>query len=72
MDRTTLGWNLKPLEDQGLVKILQRKDLRLRMVTLLAESATVLTFSEQPWWAAIRYKAYLGAFWAVGRLAVLP
>ena len=38
MDRTTLGRNLKPLDDQGLVKFFQGKDLRLRMATLLTES----------------------------------
>lgn len=37
MDRTTLARNLKPLEKQGLIKIVSGEDQRTRIVTLTEE-----------------------------------
>ena len=43
MDRTTLTRNLKPLERQGLVRIEQEADQRVRKVNLTAMGARVQT-----------------------------
>src|ERR1700694_1427340 len=50
MDRTTLTAALKPLENRGLVKILQDpKDRRSRILTLTAEGHTLL-LAAMPMW----------------------
>ena len=49
MDRTTLTRNLKPLERQGLIRIEQEADQRVRKVTLTEAGARILK-QAQPFW----------------------
>ena len=53
MDRTTLTRNLKPLERQGLVRIEQEADQRVRKVNLTAMGARILK-DAQPLWAQVQ------------------
>lgn len=49
MDRTTLTRNLKPLEEQGLVKSMPGADRRTRAIDLTAKGHKVLT-KALPFW----------------------
>lgn len=49
MDRTTLARNLKPLEKQGLIKISEGKDRRVRMVALKQRGYAALAAALPLW-----------------------
>lgn len=49
MDRTTLARNLKPLERQGLIKISEGKDRRVRLVALKERGYVALTAALPLW-----------------------
>ena len=53
MDRTTLTRNLKPLDRQGLIRIEQEADQRVRKVTLTDTGARVLK-QAQPLWEHVQ------------------
>ncbi len=52
MDRTTLTRNLKPVERQGLVKVVPGEDRRMRIVTLTARGRAKLEEALPLWRAA--------------------
>ncbi len=62
IDRTTLGRNLKLLENRGLIKIKQGDDQRIREVSL-TESGDKAISEAMPYWreAQVRIESGLGA-----------
>jgi DNA-binding MarR family transcriptional regulator len=49
MDRTTLGHNLRPLQDRGLVRLVAGKDRRSREVSLTGKGRTTLARGWKLW-----------------------
>ncbi|MFD2641273.1 MarR family winged helix-turn-helix transcriptional regulator [Pseudomonas japonica] len=49
LDRSTLGRNLKVLEAEGLVSLIEGEDLRNRVVLLTAEGAERVRSAEPAW-----------------------
>jgi len=49
MDRTTLGRNLKPLERDGLIEIIQGKDRRQKLVSITDKGKELLSIAFPVW-----------------------
>ncbi len=61
MDRATLGHNLRPLQAQGLVTLVEGRDRRSRVVTLTDAGRTRLRQARPAWLAAqARFEAAFG------------
>ena len=57
MDRTTLTRNLKPLEDQGLIKVVPGEDRRTRQVAITRRGEDVVAYAIPLWEEAQAYMA---------------
>jgi DNA-binding MarR family transcriptional regulator len=62
MDRTTLGHNLRPLHERGLIRLVEGKDRRSREVSLTGRGRNILARGWKRWQQAQdTFEAKLGA-----------
>jgi len=67
MDRTTLGHNLRPLLQRGLIRLVEGKDRRSREVSLTGKGRNILVRGWKLWrQAQDAFEARLGAETAAG------